>query len=252
MKRTGMQVLFFGFRNQRGRRTAREGKCNIPLFSIVLYDKMMYSNEGERTLYEFIKGTLQYISPEYIVVENSGIGYQISTPNPFSYTKQHGQEIKIFTFTYVREDVLALFGFQTREEKLLFLKLLNVSGIGPKGALAILASGEPQQVVQAIENEDESFLVKFPGVGKKTARQMILDLKGKLLDVLPDFSHDLFHPENESANFRHHAEFDEAILALKALGYSEKEIKKISSELSREEMTTDQYIRRGLKLLLQG
>lgn len=203
-------------------------------------------------MYEFIKGLVQYIGPEYIVIENNGIGYQISTPNPFSYTKQFGQEITIYTYTYVREDILALYGFQSREEKMLFLKLLNVSGIGPKGALAILAYGEPQQVVQAIENEDEAFLVKFPGVGKKTARQMILDLKGKLPDALPDFFPDLFHPEMEAGNPHQHAEFEEAVLALKALGYSEKEIKKISPELSREEMTTDQYIRKGLQLLLRA
>ena len=86
---------------------------------------------------------------------------------------------------------MALYGFKTREERLLFTKLLGVSGIGPKGALAILASGQTGQVVQAIEHEDEKFLVKFPGVGKKTARQMILDLKGKLADVVPDAFVDL-------------------------------------------------------------
>lgn len=203
-------------------------------------------------MYEFIKGTVQFIGPEYIVVENNGIGYQIAAPNPFSYSKQYGQEIMIYTYTYVREDILALYGFQSREEKTLFLKLLNVSGIGPKGALAILAYGEPQQVVQAIENEDEAFLVKFPGVGKKTARQMILDLKGKLPDVLPDYFPDLFNPEIETGNSRQHAEFEEALLALKALGYSEKEIKKISPELNKEKMTTDQYIRKGLQLLLRA
>ena len=156
----------------------------------------------------------------------------------------------IYTYTYVREDILALYGFPSREEKLLFLKLLNVSGIGPKGALAILAFGEPQQVVQAIENEDEAFLVKFPGVGKKTARQMILDLKGKLQDVLPDYFPNLFNQERESATSRDQAEFEEALLALKALGYSEKEIKKISPQLSKEDLTTDQYIRKGLQMLL--
>lgn len=203
-------------------------------------------------MYEFIKGTVQYIGPEYIVVENNGMGYQISTPNPFSYTKQYGQEITIYTYTYVREDILALYGFPSREEKLLFLKLLNVSGIGPKGALAILAFGEPQQVVQAIENEDETFLVKFPGVGKKTARQMILDLKGKLQDVLPDYFPDLFNPEKEAAATRDQAEFEEAVLALKALGYSEREIKKISPQLSKEDLTADQYIRKGLQMLLRA
>jgi holliday junction DNA helicase RuvA len=201
-------------------------------------------------LYEFIKGKVHYIGPEYIVVENNGIGYQISTPNPFSFTKYSGQDVIIFTFTYVREDILALYGFQTREEKLLFIKLLNVSGIGPKGALAILASGEPQQVVQAIENEDEPFLVKFPGIGKKTARQMILDLKGKLVDALPDFFPDLFHPEKHEAVSNQNGQFDEAVLALLALGYSEREIKKISPELKKEKLTTDQYIRKALQKLI--
>ena len=81
---------------------------------------------------------------------------------------------------HVREDAQQLFGFTSLEQRELFRKLIQVSGIGPKGALAILASGNPTQVIQAIEMEDEAFLVKFPGVGKKTARQMILDLKGKL------------------------------------------------------------------------
>jgi holliday junction DNA helicase RuvA len=203
-------------------------------------------------LYEFIKGTVQYIGPEYIVIENNGIGYQIAAPNPFSYTKNSGQEVIIYTYTYVREDILALYGFQSRQEKMLFMKLLNVTGIGPKGALAILASGEPQQVVQAIENEDEAFLVKFPGVGKKTARQIILDLKGKLPDLLPDYLPNLFQPDHiETANSQYE-EFEEAVLALVALGYSEREIKKISPELKKEALTTDQYIRKGLQMLLRS
>jgi len=218
----------------------------------ILYDKMMYSNLEERKiLYEFIRGSVQYIHPEYIVIENNGIGYQIAAPNPFAYTKYSGQEVTVYTYTYVREDILALYGFQAREEKTLFMKLLNVTGIGPKGALAILASGEPQQVVQAIENEDEAFLVKFPGVGKKTARQIILDLKGKLPDILPDYFPNLFQPDQVEQESKSHEDFDEAVLALVALGYSEKEIKKISPELRKEHLTTDQYIRKGLQLLLR-
>lgn len=203
-------------------------------------------------MYEFIKGTVQYVGPEYIVVENHGIGYQIIAPNPFHYSGQVGQEITIYTYTYVREDVLALYGFSSREEKLLFLKLLSVSGIGPKGALSIVAFGEPQQVVEAIENEDEAFLIKFPGVGKKTARQMILDLKGKLEDVLPDYFPNLFYPERGHTETQSKKrEFEEALQALRALGYSEREIKKITPALKKEEMTTDQYIRKALQLLLK-
>lgn len=217
-----------------------------------LYDTMKYSKiEGRVQLFEFIQGKVDFIGPEYIVLETSGVGFQITTPNPFVYAKDQGKEIKIYTYHYVREDMMALYGFQTREEKTLFTKLLNVSGIGPKGALAILAAGDPEQVVDAIENEDEGFLVKFPGVGKKTASQMILDLKGKLHNVVPDFFPDLFAPDKgvrkESAN----QELEEAFLALKALGYSEKEVKKIAPELQKETLTTDQYIKKGLQKLLK-
>jgi holliday junction DNA helicase RuvA len=193
------------------------------------------------------------VGPEYIVVENNGIGYQISTPNPFIYSSKMDTIVTVYTYHYVREDMMALYGFETREEKKLFTKLLNVSGIGPKGALAILASGEVEQVVSAIENEDESFLVKFPGVGKKTARQMILDLKGKLQDIIPDYFPNLFNADKfpQAANQTSNIAFDEAMLALKALGYSEKEIKKIAPELRKEQLSTDQYIKKALQRLLK-
>ncbi|MFJ7744199.1 Holliday junction branch migration protein RuvA [Peribacillus sp. NPDC097295] len=204
-------------------------------------------------MYDYIKGTVDYIGPEYIVVDNGGIGYQVLTPNPFIFSAQFKKEIQVFLYHYVREDMIALYGFQTRQEKALFTKLLNVTGIGPKGALAILASGQVDQVVQAIENEDETFLVKFPGVGKKTARQMILDLKGKLENIIPDAFPNLFNegvpsPINQTG---YAEELDEAILALKALGYSEKEIQKVAKKLQVEEMTTEQYIKKALQMMLR-
>jgi holliday junction DNA helicase RuvA len=202
-------------------------------------------------LYEFIKGSVDFVGPEYIVVENNGIGYQVMTPNPFIFAKESGKEVRVYTYHYVREDLMALYGFKTREEKALFTRLLNVSGIGPKGALAILASGVPDQVVQAIESEDEAFLVKFPGVGKKTARQMILDLKGKLHDLVPDFFPNLFNADEVAAAVSASSELDEAILALQALGYSEKEIRKITPELKKEKLSTDQYIKLALQKLLK-
>lgn len=203
-------------------------------------------------MYEFIKGTIHFIGPEYIVVENNGIGYQMAAPNPFIYSKFLNQEITIYTYTYVREDILALYGFQSREEKTLFMKLLNVTGIGPKGALAILAAGEHQRLVQAIEKEDESFLTKFPGVGKKTARQIILDLKGKLPDILPDYFPNIFQNDPVKVPDTKHNELDEAVLALLTLGYSDREIKKITPVLKKEELTTEEYIKKGLQLLLRS
>lgn len=203
-------------------------------------------------MFEFIQGKVDFVGPEYIVIETSGVGFQITTPNPFIYSKNIGSNIKVYTYHYVREDLMALYGFQSREEKTLFTKLLNVSGIGPKGALAILASGEPEQVVDAIESEDEAFLVKFPGVGKKTARQMILDLKGKLQNVVPDFFPDLFTPEKGNRQVQStNQELEEALLALQALGYSEKEIKKITPDLKKESLSTDLYIKKALQKLLR-
>ncbi len=121
---------------------------------------------------EFVKGTIDYVSPQYIVIENGGIGYQVFTPNPFIY-KVSNQET-IFTYHHIKEDAFSLYGFSTWEEKALFTKLLNVTGIGPKGALAILGSGDPGAVIEAIEQEDEAFLVKFPGVGKKRRGRLFL------------------------------------------------------------------------------
>ncbi|MDR4889086.1 Holliday junction branch migration protein RuvA [Fredinandcohnia sp. QZ13] len=198
---------------------------------------------------EFIKGTVDSINPEYIVVENNGVGYLIYTPNPFVF-KRESQET-VYTYQHVREDILALYGFKTREERALFLKLLNVTGIGPKGGLAILASGEPEQVIRAIENEDEKYLVKFPGVGKKTARQIILDLKGKLHDLMPSLHPDLFSEDHELEADMSHTELDEAVEALKVLGYAEREINKVLPELRKEKLSTDLYIKKALQKLLK-
>ena len=202
---------------------------------------------------EFLKGMVDYVNPEYIVVDVQGVGYQVFCPNPFVYQDQLNEEITIYTYQHVREDQLALYGFEKREEKDLFIKLLNVSGIGPKGGLAILATGEPSQVIHAIEEEDEKYLTKFPGVGKKTARQMILDLKGKLDDIGSHLSPNLFsQPEMHKSDGAHSSELDEAIEALKVLGYAEREIKKVIPSLKNEDLSTDQYIKKALQMLLNG
>ncbi|OLN23468.1 Holliday junction DNA helicase RuvA [Domibacillus antri] len=202
-------------------------------------------------MYEYIKGTITFIGPEYIVVETNGIGYLLLTPNPFAFSKYEQTNVTVYVYHHVREDTQLLFGFMTSEEKRLFEKLISVSGIGPKGALAVLASGEPSHVVGAIDREDEAYLIKFPGIGKKTARQMILDLKGKLDEVMPDHLSGLFQPEKVQSAAPSNAELEEALLALEALGYSAREIKRISGRLEKEEaMSTDEYIRKGLQLLL--
>ncbi|GGE75420.1 Holliday junction branch migration protein RuvA [Priestia taiwanensis] len=200
-------------------------------------------------MFDYITGIVTFVGPQYVVVDHNGIGYQIVTPNPYVF-KRSEETIKVYTYQYVREDVIALYGFTSRQQREMFMKLLNVSGIGPKGALAILASGQPEQVVEAIENENETFLVKFPGVGKKTARQMILDLKGKLNDVVA-VSYDLFseHIPEEATSSN---DLEEALEALKVLGYAEREISRIVPTLQKDKLSTDEYIRKALQLLLNG
>ncbi|ARK20414.1 Holliday junction branch migration protein RuvA [Sporosarcina ureae] len=199
-------------------------------------------------MYDYIKGYVTRVTPEYVVLEQSGIGWQVMTPNPFAFhTTDEVQQV--FTYLHVREDTQLLIGFKTLEQRELFRKLITVSGIGPKGALAILANGLPSQVVSAIEREDEGFLVQFPGVGKKTARQMILDLKGKLHDLFTEI--DLPDSEDTLLTLAESDELDEALLALTALGYSDRELKKVKPKLEKEELDTEGYMRLALKLLLK-
>ncbi|MFA9458850.1 Holliday junction branch migration protein RuvA [Halalkalibacter sp. AB-rgal2] len=198
---------------------------------------------------DYIRGPLVEIELSYIVIDHQGLGYQIYCPNPFRFQANVGEAIQIYTYHYVREDVLRLYGFAAKEERILFEKLLNVSGIGPKGALAILASGEPENVIAAIEQEDEAFLVRFPGVGKKTARQMILDLKGKLEELTTNLTSNQEVIERVSTA---PSELEEALEALRALGYVEKELKKVRPYLENEELTTDGYIKRALQYMLKS
>lgn len=203
-------------------------------------------------MYEYIKGILTHIYPGYLVVEAYGVGYHILMANPFRYTDYHSKEVMIYLYQNVSQDDMRLFGFKSYEEKGLFLKLINVSGIGPKSALAILANEDHMGLIQAIEHEDIKFLQKFPGVGKKTASQIVLDLKGKLGELSVDnftgqLSEDL-RIDSEQSNLS----LQEAIEALYALGYAKREVNKVEKILEElERTTTDAYIREGLRLLMK-
>ena len=209
--------------------------------------------KGRKQVYEYIKGTVTFTSPYYIVVETNGLGYQIAVANPFRYSAYLNQEVTVYLHQVIRDDAHLLYGFETLEEKQLFLKLISVSGIGPKSGLAIMALDDHAGLVQAIEAQDATYLTKFPGVGKKTAQQMILDLQGKLDDVAIEASETpIIATQEDLFTVDPTQQLDEAIEALKALGYSEREIKKIKKELeSHQDKTTDEYLRIGLKLLMK-
>ncbi|MFB4166593.1 Holliday junction branch migration protein RuvA [Virgibacillus sp. JSM 102003] len=198
----------------------------------------------------YIKGTLSTIQEDAVIVDVQGVGYEIICANPFLFQSELNNELTINTYHYVREDTQVLYGFKNEDEKYLFTKLISVSGIGPKGALAVLGSVDVAGFVGAIEREDDKFLTSFPGVGKKTARQIILDLKGKLTSMVSVSGE---HEIVDTSNQRTSDSINEAQEALKSLGYTEREIKAVVPQLQSENSgNTDDIIRKALALLMKN
>ncbi|PAV28929.1 Holliday junction branch migration protein RuvA [Virgibacillus profundi] len=199
----------------------------------------------------YIKGILTYIQDDSVVVDVGGVGYELICANPFGFQSSLNTEVKINTYHHVREDLQVLYGFKNQDEKYLFTKLISVSGIGPKGALGILGSVDIPAFVAAIEKEDDKFLTGFPGVGKKTARQIILDLKGKLTTMLQvSGTEDTATTEGSPVSTKG---LQEAQEALKALGYTDREIKMVVPKLQLEDSAnTDEVIRKALALLMKN
>jgi len=177
--------------------------------------KIWYDNIGDFFMYGYIKGIVTKVTPKYIICENNGIGYLLIVSNPYNFTVN--KDYMIYLYQYVREDMIDLYGFLTEDEKELFLKLISVSGIGPKSALSILASGTVSEIVKAIESRNDAYLRKFPGIGAKASQQIILDLRGKL-----NFEEEVLVQDTKLADVEG---------ALIALGYNKKEITKVISKL---------------------
>lgn len=203
---------------------------------------------------DFVEGTLCYLDSEYIVLEAGGIGYRLFCPNPYQFVRLEGSKTRLHTHQHVREDAILLYGFASREERDLFRKLLAVNGIGPKGALAILAAAAPEQIVLAVQQENVSYLTKFPGIGKKTAQRMILDLKDKLVGYTP--SAILTVADGElAAGEQSMSALNEALEGLSSLGYTDSELQKIKGALSEKAKSgesVETLIKQGLALLMRG
>jgi Holliday junction DNA helicase RuvA len=206
---------------------------------------------------DFLRGKLIYREADYIVLDVNGVGYRLFCPNPFAISADEGKELTLYAHHHVREDAAILFGFQSREEQALFRRLLVVTGIGPRVALGILSAGRPEAVVSAIYQEDINFLVKLPGIGRKTAQRIILDLKDKLAD-LPMLQTAASSSPNAAAAISSRAggiAWQEAKQALQALGYSESETDRIwpaIQESAAAGATTDVLIKLGLQALFKG
>ncbi|WP_019790158.1 Holliday junction branch migration protein RuvA [Streptococcus sobrinus] len=196
-------------------------------------------------MYDYLKGILTKITAKYIVVEAGGLGYMVNVANPYSFSNQMHQDIQIYLHHVVREDAQLLYGFHSEEEKVVFLNLISVSGIGPTTALAIVAVDDNEGLVAAIDNSDIKYLTKFPKIGKKTAQQMVLDLAGKFVEV-PQAAGKA-SPQAQSSN----QNLDEAMEALQALGYKASELKKVCAFFEGTDETAENYIKSALKMLMK-
>ena len=185
-------------------------------------------------MYGYISGIIKEIESNYIVIDNNGIGYLIYVPNPYYY--QLDNSYLVYTYNYIREDEYSLYGFKNKEELNLFLKLISVKGLGPKMALPMLATGSISGIADAINRENILYLKKFPKIGDKVAKQIILDLKGKITSG------------SEITNIQE--ESNELTDALVALGYKQADIKKIIKNVNNE-LTIEEQIKEALKLLLK-
>ncbi len=197
----------------------------------------------------YLKGTLEEIGNDYIVVDVNNIGYQVKVSlRVIEGLPGLGSDIKIHTYTYVREDVIALYGFLTKDDLQMFLLLLGVNGVGPKGALGILSVFSAQELRLAIISQDSKTIAKAPGIGAKTAQRMLIDLKDK---VSVEETFEKMGAETaiaSTAKIENSSARSDAIEALTALGYSASEsLKAVNAVEITENMSSDAILKMALK-----
>lgn len=198
-------------------------------------------------MYSYIRGILTEIEEDKIVVEANGIGYNIyTTAQTFDYLPSMGEEVKVYTYLHLREDVMMLYGFLTKDDLRVFKLLIGVNGIGPKGALAILSVMTTDDLRFAVLGDDAKAIAKAPGVGAKTAQRLILELKDKL-SLEDAFEQKLEHQQAAPVSNAKGVK-NEAVEALVALGYSSSEaLKALNGIEVTDETDVEDLLKAALK-----
>lgn len=199
-----------------------------------------------------IRGVLAEKSPPFILVDVMGVGYEIQLPMTSLYQlPESGNEVTIFTHFVVREDAQLLFGFATKQERALFREIIKANGVGPKLALTILSGMSAQQFIQVVNEGDVTALVKLPGVGKKTAERLLVEMKDRLGNLEVSANVEAISPAmlnvGSSLDNPPLQAKPEAISALVALGYSQVQANKMVKEVYQEEMSSEELIREALR-----
>lgn len=200
-------------------------------------------------MYAYIKGELAEKNIDHIVVEAGGIGYLIYVlAQSIDYLPDEGDQIKVYTYLYIREDAMVLYGFLTKDDLEIFKMLITVSGIGPKGGLGILSTLSADDLRFAILSGDSKTISKAPGIGAKTAQRVIIDLKDKM-SLEEAFEKKLDNNADGVQKTLNSSIKNDAVLALSALGYSSAESLKAVSKV---DITDDMDVEDVLKLALKN
>lgn len=200
-----------------------------------------------------LQGKLIEKQPPEILLDVQGVGYELLLPMTSFYNlPETGQECTLFTHLVVREDAHLLFGFSTKTDRSLFRELIKTNGVGPKLALAILSAMSVHEFAYAIEREELSKLVKIPGVGKKTAERLLVELKGKFKGVQQAdfFVEHTYIPKESAVENTAETPVSEAVSALIALGYKASDAEKMVKKVAKPDFTSEQLIREALKSAL--
>lgn len=204
----------------------------------------------------YIKGTLEMKMTGYIVIDVGGLGYKVfMSDSGIEKLGNIGDTVKVHTYYKVREDDISIFGFNTLEELKMFELLISVSGVGAKTALGMLAVCEPTEFALAVITEDVKTLTQMPGIGAKSAQRIILELKDKIkkeqqIQELTKATGKISGAKTKlEEKIENEEKINEAIAALQVLGYNKREIEKAFDKLVKENMTTEELIRKGLSIL---
>ena len=204
----------------------------------------------------YIKGILEMKMTGYIVIDVGGLGYKVFMSDAgIEKIGNIGEQVKVHTFYRVREDDISIYGFNTVEELKVFELLIGVSGVGAKTALAMLATCEPTEFALAVISEDVSTLTGIPGIGPKSAKRIILELKDKITkeQQIEGINNEIEKQENKNNKLQDaiqtNNKVSEAIAALQVLGYNKKEIEKAIDKLDKEKLSVEDLIKKGLIIL---
>lgn len=203
-----------------------------------------------------LRGTLLEKQPPEILLEVNGVGYEVQLPmSCFFELGETGSEVVVYTHFVVREDAQLLYGFNNKMERMMFRELIKVNGVGPKLALAILSGMTANQFAHCVEHDDINSLVKLPGVGKKTAERLLVEMRDRLKNWVTE---DLFTPEADKAQLQGYGNspvgnaIEEAEEALVGLGYKPAQVAKMIKQVAQPSMSCEEIIRLSLRATLQN